>query len=79
MKTLITKGKRSGIVIILIVFVFQNSIGQIPVWNWARSGTGNGSVEGSTVTTDLFGNIYVSGYYSSENMTIGSVTQKNLV
>ena len=51
---------------------------QVNIWNWAKSGTGNGSVEGSAVTTDLLGNIYVSGYYSSENMTIGSVTLQNL-
>jgi hypothetical protein len=78
MKTLITKGKRRGIVIVLIVFLFQISFGQVPAWNWARSGTGNGSVEGSTVTTDSFGNIYVSGYYSSDNMTIGTVVLQNL-
>lgn len=63
--------------IILIVFVLQNSFGQIPTWNWARSATGNGSVEGSTVTTDSSGNIYVSGYFSSENMTIGTITLQN--
>jgi hypothetical protein len=78
MKTSITKGKKSGIVIVLIVFLFQISFGQVPAWNWARSGTGNGSVEGSTVTTDSFGNIYVSGYYSSDNMTIGTVVLQNL-
>lgn len=77
MKTLITKGKRSGIVIVLIVFSFQISFGQVLTWNWARSGTGNGSVEGSTLTTDSFGNIYVSGYYSSDNMTIGTVLLEN--
>lgn len=65
--------------LILIVFVLQNSFGQIPTWNWARSGTGNGYIEGSTVTTDSFGNIYVSGYFSSENMTIGTVTLQNAV
>ncbi len=78
MKTLITKVKGSGIVIVLMVFSIQISFGQIPTWNWAQSGTGNGSVEGSTVTTDSYGNIYVSGYYSSDDMTIGSVTLQNL-
>ncbi len=66
------------LIIVLIVFSFQNSFGQIPAWNWARSGAGNGSVEGSAVTTDPSGNIYVSGYYSSDVMTIGSVTLQNL-
>jgi hypothetical protein len=78
MKTLITKSKKCGIVIVLMVFSFQYSFGQIPTWNWARSGTGNGSVEGSTVTTDSFGNIYVSGYFTSDNMTIGAVLLENM-
>jgi hypothetical protein len=78
MKTLITKSKKCGIVIVLMVFSFQYSFGQIPTWNWARSGTGNGSVEGSTVTTDSFGNIYVSGYFTSDNMTIGTVLLENM-
>ena len=64
---------------LFILFAIQNSFGQIPTWNWARSGTGNGYIEGSTVTTDSFGNIYVSGYFSSENMTIGTVTLQNAV
>ncbi len=78
MKTLFTKGKRSGIVIVMIVFSFQISFGQMPAWNWAKGGTGNGSVEGSTVTTDSFGNIYVSGYFTSDNMTIGTVLLENM-
>ena len=62
----------------LTFFCIVPTYAQVSSWNWARSGTGNGSVEGSTVTSDPFGNIYVSGYYSSDNMTIGSVTLQNL-
>ncbi len=65
-------------VIFLIVFSVQTSVGQVPTWNWARSGTGNGSVEGSAVTTDPSGNIYVTGYFTSDNMTIGTVTLLNM-
>ena len=53
--------KRIFAVIIFTIYV-QTSFGQIPIWSWARSGTGNGSVEGSTVATDASGNIYVSGF-----------------
>ncbi len=67
-----------SLIIVLIVFTFKNSFSQVPTWNWARSGTGNGSVEGSAVTTDPSGNIYVTGYFTSDNMTIGTVTLQNM-
>lgn len=63
--------------IVFIAFSVQTSVGQIPTWNWARSGTGNGSVEGSTVATDASGNIYVSGYFTSNAVTIGPFTLQN--
>ena len=65
------------LIIFLIAFSVHTSVGQIPIWNWARSGTGNGSVEGSTVATDVSGNIYVSGYFTSNTVTIGAFTLQN--
>lgn len=64
--------------ITLLAFSVQTLTGQIPVWNWAASGTGNGSVEGSTIATDLSGNIYVSGYFTSNTVTIGTFTLQNM-
>ena len=88
MKSTFTKGKSRGVdfnstvkvslILFLLFFTIQNSISQNPVWDWAQSGTGNGSVEGSTVTTDLSGNIYVSGYFTSNTVTIGGYTLQNM-
>jgi hypothetical protein len=61
----------------LLFFTVQKSLGQTPNWNWARSASGNATDEGSTVATDASGNIYVSGYYSSDFITIGSVVLQN--
>ena len=62
----------------VLIFAFlQNSFGQIPSWNWARSASGNGYDEASTVTTDISGNVYVSGYFSSDFITIGTITLQN--
>jgi hypothetical protein len=61
----------------LILFTVQKSFGQIPNWNWARGATGNGYDEASTVTTDTFGNVYVSGYFSSDSITIEKITLRN--
>ncbi len=68
--------KRIFAVIIFTIYV-QTGFGQIPMWSWALSGTGNGSVEGSTVATDASGNIYVSGYFTSNTVTIGAFTLQN--
>lgn len=68
----------NGIVVfIFLVFSAKISFCQIPEWDWASSGTGNGTVEGSTVATDASGNIYVSGYFTSNTLTIGAFTLQN--
>lgn len=64
--------------ITLLAFSVQTLTGQTPVWDWAASGTGNGSVEGSTIATDASGNIYVSGYFTSNTVTIGGYTLQNM-
>ncbi len=63
--------------IVLIVLAIQNSFSQIPAWNWARGASGNATDEASSVTTDTFGNVYISGYYSSDSIVIGTITLKN--
>ena len=62
---------------LFILFAIQNSFGQIPTWNWARGASGNATDEASTVTTDTFGNVYISGYYSSDSIVVGTITLKN--
>jgi len=62
---------------LFILFVIQNSFSQIPTWSWARGASGNATDEASTVTTDTFGNVYISGYYSSDSIVVGTITLKN--
>jgi hypothetical protein len=63
--------------IFLISGILQCAFSQIPNWDWARGASGNATDEASTVTTDTFGNIYISGFYSSDFITIGTVTLQN--
>lgn len=79
-KSLTTCNSATKILLIILFtgFAFQSSFSQAPAWNWARSGSGNGSVDGTTIATDTFGNIYVSGYFSSNDITFGSVTLQNI-
>lgn len=70
--------KRKQILTAALIFIsLQSVFGQLPLWNWARSATGNSTDEASTVTTDTFGNVYISGYYSSDSIVIGNVVLKN--
>ncbi len=62
---------------VFILVAIQNSLSQIPAWSWARGASGNATDEASTVTTDTFGNVYISGYYSSDSIVIGNITLQN--
>ena len=68
---------RRILTVALIILAIQNSFCQIPAWNWARSASGNAGDEASTVATDPFGNVYISGYYSSDSIVIGTITLQN--
>lgn len=70
--------KRKQILTATLIFLgLQSVFSQLPVWNWARSASGNSTDEASTVATDTFGNVYISGYYSSDSIVIGNVVLKN--
>lgn len=60
-----------------MLFTVQSAFNQVPAWNWARSASGNEYDEASAVATDLSGNIYATGYYSSDSIIIGNITLKN--
>lgn len=62
---------------VLFIISLQVVFSQVPAWNWGRSASGNSTDEASTVTTDTFGNVYISGYYSSDSIIIGNVILKN--
>ena len=46
-------------------------------WQWAKSGNGTSTDEGLSVSTDANGNMYVTGYFYSLNITFGSIILAN--
>lgn len=73
MKTFAPLVKR--IFFILVIFGFHNNLlAQIPDWQWASSAGGTRGESGNTITTDLNGNVYVTGYFSSQSMNVGGIT-----
>ncbi len=46
-------------------------------WGIAEQGNGNGYDDGSSVTFDNQGNLYVTGYFASTSITFGSITLQN--
>lgn len=51
--------------------------GQIPNWQWAHGAGGTSYESGTNVTTDVNGNILMTGYFSSPTLVFGSWTLQN--
>ena len=66
--------------LLFIQFLFLNSIsllGQVPDWGWSKGfGDINNDIGKSTIT-DSFGNIYITGEYSSPSINFGTTTLTN--
>lgn len=64
-------------VIGLLCFFCKITNAQIPNWSWAKNagGTDQDYIDG--VTTDPFGNSYITGTYNSATLTFGSTTLTN--
>ena len=45
---------------------------------WAKKEGGTGTDDGSDVVTDTYGNAYLTGYFTSPSLTLGSTTFTNL-
>ena len=54
------------------------SYGQTSSWLWARSAIGNSLDQGLGITSDVFGNVYVTGYFTSTTITLGSFVLTNV-
>ncbi len=46
-------------------------------WDWAHSATGNDDEQINDAKTDSNGNIYVTGYFASTSLTLGTITINN--
>jgi hypothetical protein len=53
------------------------SFGQTQNWLWAKSMGGSNSDYGQSVATDVKGNVYITGYFSSPSITFGSTVLTN--
>ncbi len=60
-------------------FTFLNgtSFAQVPDWLWAKSAGGTDLDDGYSVAVDSYGNVFVTGYFSSPVITFGSYTLTN--
>jgi hypothetical protein len=69
--------------ILIAAFIFTATVANKPVsaqsidWSWAKSAGGTGEERGYRITTDISGNVYVTGYFKSPFITFGSTTLGN--
>ncbi|MDO9000389.1 MAG: SBBP repeat-containing protein [Bacteroidota bacterium] len=55
----------------------QKMVAQSPTWQWAKSAGSTGSEAAMGTALDASGNLYVIGWYTSINLTFGSITLTN--
>ncbi len=60
--------------ILLFINSFSSIFAQVPDWIWARSGGGSANEAAYSVTTDILGNVYIAGTFSSNTIAFGSFT-----
>lgn len=65
----------------LLAFIFlinnSNVNAQTPLWQWARGAGYTGADQALATAIDASGNVYTIGWYTSANITFGSITLTN--
>ena len=61
---------------IFLLFTFYLSPAQ-PSWQWAKSGTCTTTDNGTAITSDNSGNVYLTGYFFGSNLTFSTTTLTN--
>ena len=54
-----------------------STLAQAPDWGWARSAGGRSFDQGTGITTDIAGNVYITGTFTSDTITFGNITLRN--
>lgn len=65
------------IAFIFTVFAIFFPYGANAHWQWAHGAGGNNNDIGNTIVTDNFGNVYISGVFSSASISFGTFTLIN--
>jgi hypothetical protein len=65
------------LIVLILVDLSNRSAAQSPDWLWAKSAGGNLSDYANSIATDGNGNVYVTGYFSSDSITFGSTILVN--
>ena len=71
--------KKNNIYLLFILFItlINGLQAQAPGWAWANNGGGTGDEAGKSVTTDIYGNVYITGFFRSKTIQFGTATLAN--
>jgi uncharacterized repeat protein (TIGR01451 family) len=75
----IPNNMRKLFTLLVLIIVSINSFSQSPNWQWAKNGGGTLTDQSWDIATDAIGNTYVTGYFFSPSITLGSITLTNAV
>ncbi len=64
-------------ILIIFALIFINVNAQAPDWSWARGAGGTSLDNSNSIATDINGNIYITGNFSSPTITFGAITLTN--